>query len=59
MDVGINEAGEDVFAGGIHDLHAGRRGDIAVDARDGFVSQKIVGDVAFVSRYDLFAIFYD
>ena len=53
VDVGIDETGENKFAGGIDDLRTGRDGKICTDASDGFVCDEDIGLVARVRRYDL------
>ena len=49
----VDEAGENVFAGGIDDFGAGGRGDVPVDPRDSFTFAKDVGGVAGVRVDDI------
>jgi hypothetical protein len=53
MHVRINEAGENVFAGGVDDLGSGGRDNPAINPRDGFVLAENIRHVAAVRRDNL------
>jgi hypothetical protein len=53
MDVRINEAGKDEFAGGVNHVCARRRRQVLADARDGFVLAPDVRPAAFGGRDQL------
>jgi hypothetical protein len=56
VDVGIDETGEDVFTRGINHFGSGRRLNVPLNARDGFVLAKDIRDVPLAGSDD-FSVF--